>query len=69
MIGKFIIRRNGTVANPGIKLIAKGTVKGTKETYKFPKKAHPITPVTGDRVLTETGNFLNTESSDRLTTG
>lgn len=69
MISKFIIRRNGTAAAPGVKLVAKGTVQGSKETYKFPKRAHPISPVTGDRVLTETGDFLNTESSDRITTG
>lgn len=69
MIAKFIIRRNGTVAAPGVKLVAKGTVEGSKETYKFPKKGHPLTPVTGDRILTEAGNFLNTESSDRITTG
>jgi hypothetical protein len=68
-MNKFIIRRNGTVAAPGVKLIARGSVKGNKTTFRFPKEGHPLTPVTGDRVLTETGDFLNTELSDRIVTG
>jgi hypothetical protein len=68
-MNKFIIRRNGTVAAPGVKLIARGSVKGNKTTFRFPKEAHPLTPVLGDRVLTETGDFLNTELSDRIVTG
>lgn len=66
---KFIIKRNGTPAAPGVKLVARGTVKGNKETYKFPKQGHGGTPVVSDRILTELGNYLNTESSDRITTG
>lgn len=67
-MNKFIIRRNGTVAAPGVKLVARGTVKGEKVTFKFPKAATPA-PITGDRVLTETSDFLNTELSQRITTG
>lgn len=69
IVTKFIIKRNGTPAAPGAKLVAKGTVRGDKTTYKFPKQAHGVTPVTEDRVLTETGDYLNTELSDRITTG
>ena len=57
------------MAAPGVKLVARGSVKGNKTTFKFPKEAHPLTPVLGDRVLTETGDFLNTELSDRIVTG
>lgn len=68
MIGKFIIRRNGTVAAPGTKLVARAYVKGDKTTYKFPKRGNPA-PVSGDRVLTETSDFLNTELSEQIITG
>lgn len=68
-INKFIIKRNGTPATPGAKLVAKGTVNGSKVTYKFPKQGHGVTPVGVDRVLTETGSYLNTETSARITTG
>lgn len=68
-MNKFIIRRNGTQAAPGVKLVARGSVKGDKITFRFPKQGHPITPVAGDRVLTEADDFLNTENSDRITTG
>lgn len=57
------------MAVPGVKLVARGSVKGNKTTFRFPKEAHPIAPITGDRVLTETGDFLNTELSDRIVTG
>lgn len=67
-MNKFIIRRNGTVAAPGVKLVARGKVQGDKVTFKFPKQGHPLAP-TGDRVLTETGDFLNTEASDRIIIG
>lgn len=68
-MNKFIIRRNGTVAAPGVKLVARGSVKGNKITFRFPKQGHPSAPTTVDRVLTETGDFLNTELSDRIVTG
>lgn len=69
IVTRYIIKRNGTPAAPGAKLVAKGTVRGDKTTYKFPKQGHPVIPVGVDRVLTETGDFLNTETSDRITTG
>lgn len=67
-MNKFIIRRNGTVAAPGTKIVIRGTVKGGKVTYKTQKQAH-FTPVTGDLILTENNDYLNTELSDRITTG
>lgn len=68
-MNKFIIRRNGTVAAPGVKLVAKGSVQGSKVTFKFPKQGHPSSPTTTYQILTEAGDFLNTEASDRITTG
>jgi hypothetical protein len=67
-MNKFIIRKNGTVAAPGVKLVARGKVEGNKVTFRFPKQAHSVSP-TGDRVLTEVGDFLNTELSDRIVIG
>lgn len=66
---KYIIKRNGTPAAPGAKLVSRGTVEGKKTTYKFPKQGHGGAPVVGDQVLTELGDFLNTENSDRIQTG
>ena len=66
---KFIIKRNGTPAAPGAKLVARGTVDSDQTTYKFPKQGHPVTPPGLDQVLTEAGSYLNTETSVRITTG
>jgi hypothetical protein len=69
MIAKFIIKRNGTPAAPNVKVVGRVTVQGSKETYKFRKQAYNPTPVLEDRILTETGDYLNTEISERITTG
>lgn len=69
MIGKFITRRNGTEAVPGVKILARVGVKGDKHTFKFRKQAYNPTPVVQDRILTETGDYLNNELSERITTG
>lgn len=69
MIGKFLIKRNGTPAAPGPKVVARIGVKGNKETFKFRKQAYNPTPVLEDRILTETGDYLNNEISERITTG
>jgi len=69
MIGKFLIKRNGTPAAPGAKVVARIGVKGNKETFKFHKQAYNPTPVLEDQILTEAGDYLNNEFSYRITTG
>ena len=69
MIGKFITRRNATEAAPGVKIVARVGVKGNKYTFKFRKQAYNPTPGLEDRILTETGKYLNNEASQRITTG
>lgn len=44
-------------------------MSGSTLTFNFKKKATSTPPVTTDRILTELGDFLNTESSDRLNIG
>jgi len=70
MIGKFLIKRNGTPAAPGAKVVARIGVKGNKETFKFRKQGYTPTPpiIIGDQILTETGDYLNNEFSYRITT-
>jgi hypothetical protein len=70
MIGKFLIKRNGTPAAPGVKVVARIGVKGDKETFKFRKQAYSPTPppVTEYQILTEAGDYLNNEFSYRITT-
>jgi len=69
MIGKFLIKKNGTPAAPGVKVVARIGVKENKETFKFRKQAYNPTPVLQDLILTETGDYLNNELSERITTG
>jgi hypothetical protein len=69
MIGKFLIKRNGTPAAPGAKIVSRISVHGNKETFRFRKQAVIPGPVTTYRVLTEAGNYLNNEESKRITTG
>jgi len=69
MIGKFLIKKNGTPAAPGVKVVARIGVKGNKETFKFRKQAYNPTPALEDRILTEIGDYLNNEISERITTG
>jgi hypothetical protein len=68
MIGKFLIKRNGTPAAPGAKVVARIGVKGNKETFKFRKQAVIPGPVL-DRLLTESGDYLNNEASQRIAIG
>jgi hypothetical protein len=69
-MGKFLIKRNGTPAAPGAKVVARISVRGNKETFKFRKQAYSPTPppVIGDQILTEIGDYLNNEFSYRITT-
>jgi hypothetical protein len=69
MITKFITRRNGTEAAPGGKILTRIGVSGNKFTFKFRKQAVQPGPVTTYRILTESGNRLNNEASQRITTG
>lgn len=69
MITKFIRKRNVNPALPFSKNFARVQVSGSTLTFNFKKIATSTPPVTTDRVLTELGDFLNTESSDRITTG
>jgi len=70
MIGKFLIKRNGTPAAPEAKVVSRINVKGSKETFKFRKQAYPPTPppVVDYQILTEAGDYLNNEFSYRITT-
>lgn len=68
MITKFIRKRNVNTALPFAKNFARVQVhSGGSETFRFTKtRVSTPPPVTGDRILTESGNFLNTENLDRL---
>lgn len=69
MITKFIRKRNVNPALPFNKNFARVQVSGSTLTFNFKKKATSAPPVTTDRLLNELGDFINTESSDRLTIG
>lgn len=69
MITKFIRKRNVNPALPFSKNFARVQVSGSTLTFNFKKIATSTPPVTADRLLTELGDFLNTELSDRITTG
>lgn len=69
MIKKFLIKRNGTPAAPGAKLVVNIGVKGDKQTFKFRKQAYtPTPPAVVYQILTETGDYINNEFSYRITT-
>lgn len=70
MITKFIRKRNVNTALPFSKNFARVEVhSGGGETFKFRKiQVSTPPPVTTNRILTEAGDFLNTESLDRLIT-
>jgi hypothetical protein len=67
MITKFIRKRNINTALPFSKNFARIEVKGNLQTFKFTKKA--VASPLGDRLLAETGDILNTESSERIVIG
>lgn len=54
---------------PFNKGFARIQVSGDSQTFKYKKIATATPPVVGDRILTEIGDFLNTELSDRIITG
>ena len=69
MITKFIRKRNVNPALPFSKNFARVQVSGSTLTFNFKKRAASTPPVTTDRLLNELGDFINTESSDRLNIG
>lgn len=69
MITKFIRKRNVNPALPFIKNFARVQVSGSTLTFNFKKIAQSTPPAITDRLLTELGDFINTESSDRLNIG
>jgi hypothetical protein len=69
MITKFIRKRNINTALPFANGFARVEVHANgSETFKFKKMRVSTPPVSGDRITTETGAFLNTESGNRLLT-
>ena len=70
MIGKFLIKRNGTPAAPGAKVVSRISVKGNKETFKFRKQGYsPVPPpVIEYQILTEAEDYLNNEFSYLINT-
>jgi len=69
MITKFIRKRNVNTALPFSKGFARVQVHANGDnTFKFTKKPVSTPPPAGSLLLTETGAFLNTESSNRLMT-
>jgi hypothetical protein len=69
MITRFLRKRNANIALPFNKGFARIQVSGNSQTFKYKKPATAAPPVVGDRILTEIGDFLNTELSDRIITG
>lgn len=69
MITKFIRKRNVNPALPFNKNFARVQVSGSTLTFNYKKTATSTPPVTVDRILTETKDFLNTELSERIITG
>ena len=65
MITRFIRKRNVNTALPFNKNFTRVQVSGNTQTFKTVKTA--VTQAGTDRLLTEAGNFLNTESGNRLT--
>jgi hypothetical protein len=69
MITKFIRKRNPRTSLPFAKGFARVEVHANgSETFKFKKTRISTPPVSGNRLTTETGAFLNTESGNRLLT-
>ena len=67
MITKFIKKRNVNTALPFSKGFARVQVHSNgSETFKFTKKQVSTPPPVGNRLTTESGQILNTESGNRL---
>lgn len=67
MITKFIRKRNVNTALPFSKGFSRVQVHANGDnTFKFAKKAVVAPPPVGSLLLTEAGQFLTTESANRL---
>lgn len=70
MISKFSFKRNGTPARPGSKMLKRIQCHGTPiSAQTFQTKRGVAAPSEQSLILTETGSYLNTELSDRITNG
>ena len=65
MISRFLRKRNVNTALPFNKNLTRIQVSGNSQTFKTVKTA-TAQPIAENRILTEAGDFLNTESGDRL---
>lgn len=70
MIHKFSFKRNGTPAAPGSKVLTGIQCHGTPvNAQTFQTKKGVAAPSEVSLILTETGSYLNTELSYRITNG
>ena len=67
MITRFLRKRNPNLSLDFNKNFARVQVKGNANTFLYKKTAIAAPPT--DRILTEVGDFLNTEASDRINIG
>lgn len=67
MITRFLRKRNPNVSLEFNKNFARVQVQGNANTFLY-KKVAISTPATS-RILTQADDFLNTEASQRITTG
>lgn len=67
MITRFLRKRNPNVALEFNKNFARVQVKGNASTFLYKKVA--IAAPAEARILTEVGDFLNTEASQRINIG
>ena len=65
MISRFLRKRNKNTALPFSKDFIRIQVSGSSQTFQI-SKTTVVQPVSQNRLLTEAGDFLNTESGDRL---
>ena len=65
MVSRFLRKRNKNTALPFSKDLIRIQVSGSSQTFQIAKTA-VVQPTAQNRLLTEAGDFLNTESGDRL---
>jgi hypothetical protein len=65
MITRFLRKRNPNVSLDVNKNFARIQVRGNSQTFQYKKIDIPIS----SRILTQSGDFLNTEASQRINIG
>jgi hypothetical protein len=65
MITRFLRKRNPNVALDVNKNFARIQVSGNSQTFQYKKVDIPVS----SRILTQAGDFLNTEASQRINIG